>query len=218
MCEPDRSRDLQYRAASLQGHRDTEFALHTMERDRNVDVGRRSQPARVERVAVDRADSDQRQRIALGFQRLFEHVVPRRLDRLRRGRRVEARRLAQSRFVDGEPIEANGQIGLATAWPDVAANVVARDDVIVTEARERARPPHLDRDDRGGGIDGVHGLATRRRASIHLLGKRVRRRSPARRDLCDPRSATGEQYAADDGRQQRASHCPAACSISSASA
>jgi len=45
---------------------------------------------------------------------------------------------------------------------DITADLVAGDDVVVPQARERAGTAHLDRDERFGRIDAKHALPLRR--------------------------------------------------------
>ena len=133
-----------------------------------------------------------------GFQHAFQHVAARALD-VGGGRlRVESRRGAQGGLVDDERVERHVEVGAARVRRDVPCHVVAGDDVVVAELRERPAAPHFDDHEREVRVDAKHGRSLREQPLVVRVGRVGRSRSCGLRRRRDRRRAT---------RQQRGEHC-----------
>ena len=119
----------------------------------------------------------------VGAQDAAEHVAPRAGDVGIAGLGVESGLRTQSRLVDGQPVEPCVEVGPAFGRRDIAAQVVARDDVVVPEVRERARAADFHGDQRPCRVDLEDGLAAPCSALVEAEGKRRRRDLGAARGL-----------------------------------
>src|SRR4029078_11160163 len=92
---------------------------------------------------------------------LVAHVGSRALDVRGTRLRVEARLLAQRGLFHHEVVQRDVEVRAPCSRRHVALKAVARDDVVVSEARQGAPAPYRDDDERGGGIDAKDGSPVR---------------------------------------------------------
>ena len=141
------------------------------------------------------AHLDERERKLVRLQHLLQHVGARTLDVGFAGLGVESRLLAQRRLVHLHACKGHIQIGAAFVRSDVAADLVAGDDVVVPQTRERTRAAHFDHDERLGGIDPEHGLPLRQSLPV-VAFRKIRGHSSGR-----GRRLAREQRAAREHRR-----------------
>ena len=146
---------------------------------------------------------DDCERKAVRFEYAAQHVASRAFDRICRRRRIESGYLAEPRFVDDEFVERDVKVGTRVVGTHEAVNIVARNDVIMSEARKRPRATHLDDDARCCSVDAVDGRATSRGALV--LGRwELRRRRSHRWLWSEVRRAACQQRGDEHHRQREA--------------
>jgi hypothetical protein len=127
---------------------------------------------------------------------------------------VEAGLCAQRWFIDDQPIERNIQVRPALFRGNIALYVVARDNVVMPQTRERSRPAHFDDDQRTRGIDSVYRLATRDGFLIELRGE-VGRALPGRFRLTRKRRRAARNQSGNDGEcRESLLHINSSCGAS----
>src|SRR5712691_3718440 len=134
----------------VDSRRRLQHARDAVQRDRDAHCG--FPPAR-----VHAAHPDERERKLVRLQHSYQHVGARSLDVGLGGLCVDAGLGAQRRLVHLEALELDIEIGAAFVRRDVAADLMAGDDMVVPQARKRPSAAHLVRDERLAGIDAKHG-------------------------------------------------------------
>lgn len=87
-------------------------------------------------------------RKTLYVQHLAEHVTPCTGNVFRRRLRIEIRFRSQVRFIDGKAVERHDKVCPAPIEIDIAPDIVARDNMVMPQARKRSAAPHANDNDR----------------------------------------------------------------------